>query len=305
MRESKQLFRVLMPMVLAAAAAGCGGGDSGGGGAPAASEGAAAPAAMPFDVATAGNVSGMVMFEGTAPAPAAIDMASEATCAAKHTSPPTTEDFKVAGGHLGDVFIYVRSGPTDGMTFPVPAEAAVIDQSGCQYVPHVTGVQVGQTLTFRNSDGVLHNVSASPTVNRPFNIGQPGAVRETNRTLTSPEIMVPLRCQVHGWMNSFVGVTANPYQAVSSEGGTFDLRNLPPGQYVVEAWHSRLGTQQQTVTVTTGQTAQITFTFTQAMIASAVVPMGAPLDPHDHGPVAMGTGSTGEHVHGAAAAAGS
>ena len=48
-----------------------------------------------------------------------------------------------------------------------------------------------------------------------------------------------------------------------SSGGSFNLSQLPPGEYVIEAWHSRLGTQQQTVTVATGQTAEVSFTFTE------------------------------------------
>ena len=284
MRKKNRLFKALAPAVLTVLAVGCGGGDSGGGGAGGGD--AAAPAEMPFDVATAGHVSGMVMFEGMAPANSPIDMSSEAACADKHPTPPTTEDFKVVDGHLADVFIYVREG-LEGMTFPVPAAAVEIDQNGCQYVPHIVGVQADQTLTFRNSDGVLHNVNGSPSTNRPFNFGMPGAVPTMNRTLAIPEIMVPIECDVHGWMNAFIAVTSHPYHAASDSGGTFDLRDLPPGEYVIEAWHSQFGTQEQTVTVMTGQTAEITFTFNEGMIANAVVPLGEPLDPHDHGPVAM------------------
>jgi plastocyanin len=293
MKKQAKLLRVGVPFVLTAVAAGCGGGDSGGGDA---SGGDAAPAEMPFDMATAGHVSGMVMFEGTAPAPAPIDMSSEATCAAKYASPPVTEDFKVQDGHLAEVFVYVKSG-LEGMTFPVPSEAVVIDQDGCRYIPHIAGVMTNQTITFRNSDGLLHNVSASPTVNRPFNFGQPINM-DTNRTLAQPEIMVPVECDVHGWMNSYIGVTAHPYQSVSSSAGTFDLRDLPPGEYVIEAWHSRLGTQEQTVTVATGQTAEVTFTFDEGMLAHAVVPLGEPLDPHDHGTVPGIAENTGESQSG-------
>jgi plastocyanin len=224
----------------------------------------------------------MVMFEGTAPAAQPIDMTSEATCNAKHPGGATTETFVVNAGHLGNVFVYVKSG-LEGMNFPVPTGATVINQDGCHYSPHVSGVMVGQTLTFQNSDGLLHNISASPSVNRGFNITQPVNMT-TDRSFAQPEVMVPIQCDVHGWMSSYVGVLAHPYHSVSDAGGTFDLRSLPPGEYVLEAWHEALGTQEATVTVATGQTATVTFTFTEAMIANAIVPLGAPIDPHFHTP---------------------
>ncbi len=258
---------------------------------------------MPFDLATSGHVSGMVMFEGTPPPPEVINMTSEATCAARYTEPPVRDLVAAsADGHLANVFVYVKEG-LEGMQFPVPQEAVLIDQLGCRYTPHVSGMMTNQTLTFRNSDGLLHNVNATPSVNRPFNFGQPVNM-DTNRTFAEPEVMIPVRCDVHGWMLAYVGVVPHPYHAVSGTGGSFDLRNLPPGEYVVEAWHSVLGTQEQTVTVTTGETASVSFTFTEAMLASAVVPLGEPIDPHGHSPMGrlvelLGVGGHADgHEHG-------
>lgn len=273
------LLRRAVPMALLAfGVAACGGGDEGG---DAPGEEASESREMPFDVATAGHVSGSVSFSGIAPAPETIDMSSEQACADKHEGTPTREFVKVRDGALADVFIYVKEG-LEGMDFPTPQEASVIDQNGCRYIPHVTGVQVDQSLTFLNSDGVFHNVNAQPSTNRPFNFGQPGAVAEMSRTLSQPEIMIPVECDAHGWMAAYVGVVAHPYFIATGEDGSFDLSDLPPGDYVVEAWHSRLGTQTQNVTVATGETAEISFAFDADMLASAVVPLGAPLDPHDH-----------------------
>ena len=278
MTRYQRLTRTLTPAVVLAVAASCGGGDApaGGGG-----DGAAAPAEMPFDVATAGNVSGSVIFEGTAPPPEVLDMASEADCAAQYTGDPSVSWVDTSGGGLADVFVYVREG-LEGMNFPVASSEVVIDQQGCMYRPLVSGLMVGQTLTIRNSDGLLHNINASPTANRPFNVSQPVNM-DTNRDFAAAEVMVPIQCDVHGWMAGFIGVLLHPYHSVSGGNGGFDLSQLPPGEYVIEAWHSRLGTREQEVTVTTGQTTEITFTFTEAMLSSADMPIGDPLDPHDHG----------------------
>lgn len=287
MARYERVLRVLTPAVFLAVA-GCGGGD-----APAAGAGegggAAASAEMPFDVSTAGSISGSVTFEGTPPPPEVLDMSSEADCAATYSGDPEVSWVDVSGGGLADVFIYIREG-LEGMSFPVPSQAVAIDQQGCQYRPIVTGVMVGQSIAFRNSDGLLHNINASPTTNRPFNVSQPVNM-ETEREFAAPEVMIPIQCDVHGWMAGYIGVVTHPYHTASGAGGSFDLSQLPPGDYVIEAWHARLGTQEQTVTVTTGQTAEITFNFTEAMLSSAGMPMD---DSHDHGSHAHEVGGVAE-----------
>jgi hypothetical protein len=241
-------------LLLAFGAVACGGGDQ-----EAATGGPERATEMPFDVATAGSVQGMVMFEGTVPPPVPIDMESEPQCREQYDEPPTREDVRVRDGHLADVFIYVKEGLED-MAFPVPSEAVVVDQVGCRYVPRVAGAMVNQTVTLRNSDGLMHNINATPQANRGFNISQPINM-DTDRTFPLPEVMVPLRCNVHGWMGAYVGVLSHPYHAVTGDSGTFSLDRLPPGEYLIEAWHPNLGTQEQRVTVATGETASVSFTF--------------------------------------------
>jgi len=260
-------------VVAALAVAGCGGGEGGGEGG---GGGGGAAVENPVDPATAGNVAGRVTFAGTAPTMAPIDMNAEPTCAAKHASQPMQQAFVAgSGGGLPNVFVYVREG-LEGLQFPTPPQPVMVDQNGCVYVPHVFGVQTGQSITIRNSDGLLHNINASPTVNRPFNVSQPVNM-ETSRSFAAAEIMIPVRCDVHSWMNAFIGVLTHPYYAVSGADGSVSLPGLPPGNYVVEAWHERFGTMTTNVTVATGETAQISFEFTDDM-ADAHVPLGEPVD---------------------------
>ena len=250
--RQRNLWTVLSLFVMVAAVA-CGGG--GGGDAP-----AAAPAAPAFDPATAGNVSGMVMLDGELPAGEELMMNSDPVCAMNATN-TTTSTFIGSNGHLGNVFVYVKEG-LEGQRFPAATGMVTLNQQGCRYMPHVFGIRVGQTLEILNSDPTLHNIHASPSMNDEFNMGQPIQGMRFERMFDSPEIMVPFRCDVHGWMNAFVGVLDHPYFAVTGEDGMFDISTLPPGDYVVEAWHEELGTQTQNVTVATGQTAEVSFTFT-------------------------------------------
>jgi plastocyanin len=273
MSDRFEMRGVVAPTLMLLVMAGCGGGDGGG-----ASGGGGAAVENPVDAATAGNIAGSVVFEGTAPSMDAIDMSSESVCAAKHASTPMIEEVVVNGnGTLANVFVYVKEG-LESLQFPTPG-AVLLDQNGCVYLPHVLGVMAGQDITIKNSDGLLHNINASPAEQRGFNTSQPVAM-ETTRAFGTAEVMVPLRCDVHGWMNAYVGVLDHPYHSVSNGSGAFSLSTLPPGDYVIEAWHERYGTQTQNVTVTTGQTAEVTFTFRASMAQNAVVPLGTPIDFH-------------------------
>ena len=253
MLDRLELRGVVAPTLMLLVMAGCGGGDSGGGG------GGGAAVENPVDAATAGNIAGSIAFEGDAPSMDDIDMSSESVCAAKHSSTPMVQEVVVNGnGTLANVFVYVKEG-LESLQFPTP-EAVLLNQDGCVYLPHVLGVMAGQDITIRNSDGLLHNINASPAEQRGFNSSQPVNM-ETTRSFGTPEVMVPLRCDVHGWMNAYIGVLDHPYHSVSNSSGAFNLSTLPPGDYVIEAWHERYGTQTQNVTVTTGETAEVTFTF--------------------------------------------
>ncbi|MCE2542569.1 MAG: carboxypeptidase regulatory-like domain-containing protein [Acidobacteria bacterium] len=253
--QHRTMWTFVSLIILAAAA--CGGGSD----APAESAMPAAAAPPAFDPATAGSVMGMITLEGTPPAAETIRMNSDPACA-ELASDTETEYYVVGGsGGLGNVFVYVKEG-LEGRSFPVPDEPAMIDQVGCRYTPHVFGMRVGQTLKIRNSDATLHNIHATPAANPEFNMGQPIQGMEFDRTFEAAEVMVPFKCDVHGWMNAYVGVLDHPYFAVTGDDGNFDISELPPGDYVVEAWHEELGTQMQNVTVGEGGTAEVSFTFT-------------------------------------------
>jgi plastocyanin len=241
----------------------------GGGGQAPASESSQATAASnsgsgggKVDPATAADIKGTVTVDGTVPANEQIKMNADPVCARQVTSPQMMETYVVGsdGKTLANVFVYVKDG-LGNLTFDVPKEPARIDQKDCRYHPHVFGMQVGQSLEIINSDPTLHNIHAVAKNNREFNNGQPLQNMKTTHTFTAPEVMVPFKCDVHGWMNAYVGVLNHPYFAVTDASGSFSLKSLPPGTYTIEAWHEKLGTQTQTVTIGAKETKDIAFTF--------------------------------------------
>jgi plastocyanin len=219
-------------------------------------------AQSPSDKATAGpgTVSGRALFEGTPEAPTPLKMAADPVCA-REGKGATSEAILVGeGGALQNVFVYVKDGLGD-RTYPPPATPVVLDQKGCRYVPHVFGVQVGQAVEIVNSDPTLHNVHAMPKLNTEFNVGQPVQGMRLRRTFAKPEVMVAVRCDVHGWMGAYAGVLPHPFFAVTEPDGSFEIKGLPPGTYTLEAWHERLGTRTQTVTIDDKKGATATFSF--------------------------------------------
>lgn len=238
------------------AAVGCGGGSPKTADKPAAGP---APVATPIDPATAATISGTISLDGPAPAEEVINTAADPVCKAMHTTTMTTERAVVRDGKVQWAFVYVKSG-LEGRAFNPPAEPAILDQVGCRYVPHVLGCMVGQPVKLLNSDETLHNVHAMPQNSKAFNVGLAVKGMALNRKFTAPEIMVPVKCDVHSWMQGFIGVLPHPFFAVSAENGAYTIKGLPPGTYTLAVWHETFG--EQTLEVTLGPSETKTADFT-------------------------------------------
>jgi hypothetical protein len=215
----------------------------------------------PLDHATTGAIVGAVRFSGVPPAPRAVSVTSDPACVARHPDGLTIADVRVADGRLADVFVYVAAGLEDRV-FAVPETPVRIDQIGCLFVPRVAGAQAGQPIEFRTQDDTLHNVHGEPQVSPRWNFGlaRPGAERTLR--LDGPDVMVPVRCDVHPWMRLDLGVVPHPYFTVTGDDGAFRLADVPPGTYTVAAWHPKLGRREQTVLVRPHADAAIRFEFT-------------------------------------------
>ena len=218
--------------------------------------------AMGVDSASAGTLKGKVIFDGQAPAPEKLSIAGNPECAVFHPGGSiVSEELLVKNGALQNVFVYVKEG-LEGQSFPAPSEAVTINNKNCTYVPHVTGVQVNQPVNILNSDPTLHNVHSYSKNSKSWNLGLPFQGMKQTKKFDAPEVMVTLKCDVHPWMIGYLGVLGHPYFQVTGDGGEFELKNLPPGKYVIEAWHEKLGVQTQTIELGHEETKEIEFKFT-------------------------------------------
>ena len=213
-----------------------------------------------IDAATAGSISGTIHFTGKAPARVQIDMAQDPACAFAETN--YSEQYVTHDGGLQNVFVYVKDG-LGNKVYAAPSEPVVVDQKGCRFAPHVIGVMAGQPIKFTNSDATMHNVHMTPTIstNQTVDLSEPPNGSGEMRTLATRELMIPVRCNNHPWMEAFINVALNPFYAVSDADGHFNIKGLPPGTYTVVADHEVLGTQTATITVAAQQTAKQDFSY--------------------------------------------
>jgi plastocyanin len=168
------------------------------------------------------------------------------------------QSIAVKDGGLADVLVYVKSGASGSYT--APAESVTMDQKGCNYEPHVLAVQAGQPIKIRNSDDTLHNIHPRPTVNTEFNIGQPRQGMESTKTFDKAELKIPVGCDVHPWMRSYIHVLSNPFFAVTGADGSFEIKGLPAGDYEIEALHAKLPPMSGKVSVKDGEAAKLELT---------------------------------------------
>jgi plastocyanin len=246
---------LLLTLLSLAAFTACGGGDSGIPPLPAAPAGATGGGGN--EIPLNSTVKGKITWEGAAPVAKKIQTTADPGC--KNTD-LVSEETVVSDGGLENVILYVSGGDIAGKKFAARRETVELDQLGCHYVPHALTVQIGQELLIKNSDDTAHNVHAWSEANPPFNEAQAHKGDEKRVKFEKEEMHFPIRCDVHNWMNAFVGVFNHPLHTVSKKGGAFELK-MAAGTYEITAIHEKWGEQKKMVEVTDGGSVDLNFTF--------------------------------------------
>jgi plastocyanin len=204
------------------------------------------------------TISGKVTYTGTPPKMKPIDMSKEPSCAKQHATPVMTENVATgAGDTLEYVVVYISAGDSDSAA---PTAAVRYDQKGCQYLPHVLPMQVGQNLQIYNDDQTSHNIHPLAKVNPEWNKSQPAGSPPIDTKYDKPEF-IPVKCNIHPWMHGYFVVLNTSHYSVTGQDGAFSLKGLPAGKYTVTAWQEQYGSQSQDVTVGAGESKAINFTF--------------------------------------------
>jgi plastocyanin len=216
-----------------------------------------------------GTVQGHVRLSGPPPGNTIIRMGVDPRCSQMNAGKRVVQEAVVTStdGSLANVFVNL-TGPFPS-SLP-PADPVTIDQRRCIYVPRVVGARVGQTLEFRNSDETLHNVHSLSIMDNDFNVGQPVRGTVYRFQLKREEVMLHVKCDVHRWMTTYIGVVSHPYFAVSDEGGGFTIAGVPAGTHTIQVWHERYGPLIERVTVKAGETTTVDFAYTGTEKPSAI-----------------------------------
>jgi plastocyanin len=217
-----------------------------------------------------GTISGVIAYNGAAPEAKKIDTSADAACTSKSPN-LTTEDWIIKDGKLANAYVYIKDGTLadgtkvgDYSTWPNMPAAATLDQNGCHYQPHVLGVVVNEPITIKNSDPTTHNIHFTPKSNPDWNQSQPNGAAPLTHKLARAEVLVPVKCNQHPWMKSYVAVSKHPFFAISAADGSYTIGGVPPGKYTVVAWHEggANGTEQKMeVTVAASGAGKADFAF--------------------------------------------
>lgn len=216
---------------------------------------------LTLDPATTGTISGTVTLQGAVPTIGPIDMGAAPPCLklnATHVVPPVV--VTGSNGSLANVVVYLKSG-LGNYKYETPKDPVSLEQHGCMYVPRVVALMTNQPLEVQNNDPVLHNVRPVLKGNKSWNQSQTVGGPPIMASFAKPEFAAHVLCNVHPWMRAYLFVFNNPYFAVTSTTGTFELKNVPPGTYTIEAWQEKYGTQDQTVIVGSKETKTVSFQF--------------------------------------------
>jgi plastocyanin len=208
-----------------------------------------------------GTIKGHVRLTGKSPGNTVIRMGVDPACNQINAGKRVIQEVVLtsADGGLKNAFVKLQG---NFPQTPVPRQPVVIDERACVYTPRVIGMRLGQTLQIKNDDPLLHNVHSNSEHGNNINVGQATAGIVTSFRPTSEEVMLPFGCDVHRWMRAFVGVVNHPYFAVSGDGGTFEIDNVPPGTHTLQVWHEAYGVLTKTIRVQAGTVANIDFSYT-------------------------------------------
>jgi plastocyanin len=214
-------------------------------------------------MASGATVIGKVNFTGTKPAPKKLRMEQDKYCAAQHPGGSIeTEDVVVNdNGTLSNVFVWVSDG-LGNQSFNAPSQAVTLNQKGCQYLPHVVALQTGQPLAIVNSDNTNHNIHPMPKNNPEWNESQAPGSPTKNKIFNREEILIPVKCNVHPWMKSYIGVVKHPFFAVTGKDGSYEIKGLPAGTYTITAWQEKYNKMEQKITVAPKEAKTVDFSFT-------------------------------------------
>ncbi len=150
-------------------------------------------------------------------------------------------------------------------TLPTPRydqAVAILDNRHCEFVPRVQVSRPHAALEVRNSDPILHSAHAFlEDGSTAFHVALPH-FRDRTRTRLPGTGLLRIECDVgHTWMRAYILISSSPFVTVTGTEGTFQFRGIPPGHYVLRAWHEAFGSIEREIGVSKGKHTSLTLVF--------------------------------------------
>lgn len=206
------------------------------------------------DIADGGTLTGKVTFSGDDPAPKVFSITKDTeVCGSGNRE---IDYVRVSKGALNDAIVYLDKVKT-GKEFPAEEAGAALDQKGCAFNPFLQVMHNGSDLEAKNSDPVSHNIHTYEIIGKAkktvLNVSQPKQDSVITKKISLKRgTHMKVECDQHDFMHGFVFVAKNPYYAVVAEDGSYSISDIPPGKYVVKAWHGTLGEMKTKVEIGAG-----------------------------------------------------
>ena len=211
-----------------------------------------------------GSLTGKISFVGKPPEPRLIDRSADPVCEGDNRR-LFTEDVVVTKGNLANVLVYLRSGDAlEWYVFEAPTTDVSLSRRYCQFVPHVFGMQIQQTLKIAAGDATYHNTHLTPRDNPDWNQSQAPNSDPLEHKFMRSEIAIPVKDNQHPWEKAYVSVFTHPFFSVSGRDGSYEISGVPPGQYTIVAWHERFGEQTAEISIGVREQKTLDFAFKSA-----------------------------------------
>jgi hypothetical protein len=183
-----------------------------------------------------GTIAGTVKWSGPEPHIAKFPITKDSQICDPESQKTTDLQRLIIGpdGGVANTVVFLKH-ISKGKPMEIPEARRFLNQRHCHYEPHILLVPESGDLKMRSSDATLHTIhmEGAATYNLPFPF--------PNQVIARPMStagLVTLRCNGgHVWMNAEMFVVPHPYYAVTDETGRFELKDVPPGEYELVAWH--------------------------------------------------------------------
>jgi hypothetical protein len=213
-------------------------------------------------VTNGGSIQGTVLLEGGKPRPMAFNLVTipdPVFCGTISTGTGwrIVEDFIIGPNNtLKDVVVMLKD-VTKGKTFSLPKVR--IESIDCDFIPFVNVIKDKDEIEVVNMDPVEHDIQGYETArergarvlfNRPLPMNpylelagvfgkkyMAGKPMVEKIHLRKGRNVFVMQCGFHPYMYSWGLVAENPYFSITKEDGKFHIADIPPGEYVLTAWH--------------------------------------------------------------------